>query len=354
MSTDLPEIGKVSSEIFDNIILPHLGAASKNVLVGPQHGVDVGVIDIGGSQVMALTTDPVFIVPQYGWRRAAWFAVHILASDAATSGLAPCYMTVDLNLPLSITAAEFEEMWLAFTEECEKLGIAVVAGHTGRYAGCDYPMVGGATVMSIGPKTKYVTPRGARVGDKVIITKGAAVEAAGLFAVTFPGKIAKAYGDDFAETAQDIFYQMSVVADCTVAASVGVRDRGVTAMHDATECGVWGGLFEVAQASGVGMEIDKGSIIVQAAVERICKLFDIDPYSSISEGSLVLTCRPKKANELLERLGEEGIPATTVGVVVPAEKGITYSEAGHTKTLVHPKVDPFWAAFGREMSQSAS
>jgi len=69
-------------------------------------------------------------------------------------------------------------------------------------------------------------------------------------------------------------------------------------MHDATECGVWGGLFEVARASGVGMTIDKEKIIVQDAVRNVCDLFGIDPYSSISEGTLVLTCRPHKAKEV--------------------------------------------------------
>jgi hydrogenase maturation factor len=342
-------MGKVSREAFDRVILPHLGRRNADVLVGPQHGVDVGVIDIGGGRVMAMTSDPVFIVPQYGWKRAAWFAVHILASDAATSGLAPKFMAVDLNLPLSMRAEELSEMWTTFSDECDRLGIAIVAGHTGRYAGCDYPMVGGATVMSVGPEDRYVTPRGARPGDKVIITKGAAIEASGLFAVTFPDKVAGAYGGDFAREAERLFYQMTVVKDCLTAVEVGVRDEGITAMHDATECGVWGGLFEVAEASGVGMTIDKGAIIVQEAVEKICALFEIDPYTSISEGTLVVTCRPKKAGAVVSRLSEKGVAASVVGEVVPKEKGITYSEGGKAVTLEHPKVDPFWGAFDREM-----
>ncbi|MCI0530494.1 MAG: AIR synthase, partial [candidate division Zixibacteria bacterium] len=111
MNLKLPEIGKISPEIFDQVILPRLGKKSKKVLVGPQHGVDVGVIDIGGGQVMATTCDPVFIVPEYGFERSAWFATHILASDAATSGLRPTYMCIDLNLPLSITLEELSTMW---------------------------------------------------------------------------------------------------------------------------------------------------------------------------------------------------------------------------------------------------
>jgi hydrogenase maturation factor len=140
---------------------------------------------------------------------------------------------------------------------------------------------------------------------------------------------------------------MSVVADALTAVEVGVRDNGVTAMHDATECGVWGGLVEIAQASEVGMTVEKGEIIVQDAVSKICDLFDIDPYSSISEGTLIVTCRPHKAKELNDRLNTKGIPTSIVGEVTEAKEGIRYFEDGREHPLAHPKVDPFWSAFGK-------
>ena len=350
LASELPAIGKISPEIFDEIILPHLGARSPNVLVGPQHGVDVGVVDLGGDQVMAITTDPFFIVPQYGWERAAWFAVNILASDAATSGLRPTYMTVDLNLPLSITRDALEIMWTTVHRECEKIGMAIVTGHTARYEGTDYPMVGGATVISVGSKSRYVTPNMARPGDLVIVTKGPAIEATGLFAVSLPSLVAERYGADFARRAEEIFWKMSVVDDAMAAASVGVRDDGVTAMHDATECGVWGGLFEIAQASGVGMQIDKEKIIVLDEVLKICEMFHIDPYSSISEGTLLLTCRPHKAAEVVSVLAGKGIASSIVGEVTPKEQGIRVFDGGHSRALEHPRVDPFWQAFGKALA----
>ncbi len=347
---DLPTIGKISPEIFDDLILPRLGAPSPRILAGPQHGVDVGVVDIGGGQVMATTCDPVFIVPEYGFRRAAWFALHILASDAATSGLRPTYLCVDLNLPLEITRLQLDELWTTVHEECARLGISVISGHTARYEGCHYPMVGGATVMSIGPRDRYVTPAMARVGDVVIVTKGAAIEAAGLMAVTFPDRIAAAYGEDVAREAEGLFYQMSVVEDALTAVAVGVRDDGVTAMHDATECGVWGGLYEIAQAAGVGLRVEQERIIVREDAQRICALFNMDPYASISEGTLLLTCRSHKAGAVLAALAERGIAATVVGEVTPASDGLRLVARGEERPLEHPRVDPFWAAFGRAMA----
>jgi hydrogenase maturation factor len=347
----MPVIGKVSSEIFDEVILPQLGCKHPEILVGPQHGVDVGVVDLGGGQVMVTTTDPIFVVPPYGWERSGWFAVHILASDAATSGIRPRYITMDLNLPLSIDRDGFEALWTVMHRECEKIGMAVLSGHTGRYEGCEYPMIGGATVIGIGPKDRYVTPNMARPGDVVIITKGAAIEAAGLFAVTFPQRVAQRYGEKTAREAEEIFWQMSVVEDALTAAEAGVRENGVTAMHDATECGVWGGLFEVAQASGVGMAIDKEKIIVQDAVRKVCDLFGIDPYSSISEGTLIIACRPHKAKEVIRRLGDKGIKAGMAGEIVEPREGMRIFEKGISTELAHPKVDPFWAAFGKAASQ---
>jgi len=229
--------------------------------------------------------------------------------------------------------------------------MAVISGHTGRYEGCEYPMIGGATVICIGPKDRYVTPDMARLGDIVILTKGAAIEAAGLFAVTFPDRMVERYGEKAAREAEEIFWQMSIVEDALTAMEAGVREDGVTTMHDATECGVWGGLFEVARASAVGMAIDKEKIIVQGAVRNVCELFGIDPYSSISEGTLILTCRPHKAKEVILRLGDKGIPASMAGEIVEPRHGMRYFENGTSHELIHPKVDPFWAAFGKAASQ---
>jgi len=212
-------------------------------------------------------------------------------------------------------------------------------------------MIGGATVMATGPRERYVTPAMAGAGEDVVITKGPAIEATALFAATFPKRITAAYGGDFARRADAMFEQMSVVEDALTAAAVGVRGDGVTAMHDATECGLWGGLYEVARASRVGMRIMRERIVVPEEVEKVCRLFAIDPFSSISEGTLVLTCRKHRTAEILARLAAKGIGAAAIGETLPEAEGVTLVEGGRTRALEHPRVDPFWAAFGRAMAE---
>lgn len=342
--SEIPEIGKISAEIFRELIFPRLGAKNEKILVGPQHGVDVGIVEIGGKAV-SFTSDPVFIVPEYGWERAAWFAIHILVSDSVTCGLKPCLLSIDLNLPMEMTKEQLGIMWQTMHRECEKLGIAVICGHTARYDNCHYPMVGGATVIGIGEKDEYVTPSLARAGDKIIITKGPAIEAVGIFAAMFPALIAKQFGADFARRAEQIFYKMSVVEDAMTAVSVGIREDGVTAMHDATECGVWGGLYELAEAAGLGVRVEQERIVVEDCVPEICRYFDIDPYASISEGTLIIICRQHKARQVVKALSLKGIKSSVVGELTEPEKGMVLVKGGEEEKLVHPIVDPFWKAF---------
>ena len=339
--------GKVGARVFEQVILRHLGARDPDVIVGPAHGVDVGIVRLCPGRVAAVTADPVFVVPAYGWQRAAWFAVHVLASDAALSGLPLRWLAVDLNLPRDTSDEDLEALWLAWSQACDDLGVAIVAGHTGRYDGCAWPMVGGATCAAVGADDAYVTPAMAQVGDLLVVTKGAAIEATALFAATFPDAIAEAVGHAAWAAADELFEAMTVVPEARVAAEFGLRDAGVTAMHDATEGGVLGGLAELAGASGHGLRVVAEDIPVRAEVRAVCAAVGIDPYAAISEGTLIAAVRPAHAEGYGAALQAEGIDAAIVGEVVPARHGAVLVRAGRDEVLQHPGVDPFWSAFDR-------
>ncbi|MBU1923136.1 MAG: AIR synthase family protein [Candidatus Omnitrophica bacterium] len=336
---ELPKFGKIHPDFFNQHIYHKLGKPDKSVLVKPQNGVDFGVVELG-AQVMVVSTDPFFIAKELGIEKAAWFAVHIIASDVAVSGIPPKYLAIDLNLPPEMTKDELVKMWDAVHKECKRLGISVVTGHTARYAGCNYPMVGGATMFGLGKKKELINPC-AKIGDAVIVSKGPAIETTGLMAAYFPEFIEVKYGAAFLKRAQKVFYQMSTVKDASIAASVG----GLTVMHDATECGVWGGLSEIAQHSRVGMCIDLHKIILQEEVRLVCSCFGIDPYRSISEGTLLATANKKKAKCIVSTLERSGIPASIIGEVTEQNKGMRVFSGNKSYELKHPRVDPFWGKF---------
>jgi hydrogenase maturation factor len=80
-------------------------------------------------------------------------------------------------------------------------------------------------------------------------------------------------------------------------------------------------------------------------VAEVCKYFGIDPYASISEGTLIASCRSHKADAVVAALAAKGISASIVGELTSPGKGMVLVEGGQEKRLVHPIVDPFWKAF---------
>jgi len=338
----MPELGKVDREFFDEHIYPNLGADRDDVTLGPQHGVDFGVVQVG-EKAVAMASDPVYIQATLGMEKAAWFGFHVLMSDVAVSGVPPSHLSVDLNLPPEMTDAEFRTVWETFDREARDLGVSVVTGHTGRYEGCNYPMVGGATALSVGDPEDVVRPDGAEVGDRVLITKGPAIEATALLANEFQDYID--IGDDAMDAAEERFWDQSPVKDALTAAAAGP----VTAMHDATECGVYGGLYEMARAAGVRIEADRDRVPVLPGVQELCDAVGIDPWISISEGTLLLTVAPEGVEDVLAALDDEAIPAAEIGSVVSGS-GVEIDGAD----IDHPGTDPFWATFGEYAQRRAA
>lgn len=338
----MSDLGKIDRPFFDKTIYPNLGTERDDVRLGPQHGVDFGAIDIG-ENVLVTATDPIFLMPSLGFERAAWFAFHILMSDVSVSGVAPTHFSVDFNLPPAITDEEFATVWKTFNEEARKFGVNVVTGHTGRYAGCSYPMVGGGTVLGVGDPDDLVRPDGARPGDRVLITKGPAIEATGLLANQFADLMTDELPETIVSDATARFDDMSPVRDALTAATAGP----VTAMHDATECGVFGGLYELARAAGVHLDVGTDPMPIQPGVEEACDFFDIDPWIAISEGTLLLAVAPEGVEDVLDVLEEDDIPAAEIGAV---SKGLGVTVDG--EPIDHPERDPFWATFEEFMEQA--
>jgi hydrogenase maturation factor len=341
----MTEIGKFSLDLIERIVYPRLGAKSAEVLVGPGHGRDNAIIQLGCNQVLVVTADPLSVIPALGLKDSAYLSVHLLASDLATCGFPPRFLMVNLSLPPQMKNEEFNEYWTCIDFECKKLGIAIVGGHTGRYVGSDYTVVGGGVMMTLAPEKKYLASSMSKPGDLLIMTKGTAIATTAILSRVFPRTIKKAYGTSFLKKAQLYLQKFSVVKDALTAASVGLRDKGVTAMHDVTEGGLTGALYELSEASNIGLEVKLSDVIITEEAKLVCDLFSLPPYSTLSEGTLIITVKPEKAQRVLQELELKGIKSAIIGKVTDAKSGKWVESEGRREPLRKPASDPYWKAY---------
>ena len=156
------------------------------------------------------------------------------------------------------------------------------------------------------------------------------------------------------KAADALFGSMTVVPEAIVAREFGLRDAGVTSMHDATEGGVIGGLLEVAVASNVGIRVDRERIPIRPEVRAVCDHIGIDPYTAISEGTLIASVVPGRAEAFVDALDAEGIESAVVGEILSLDEGRTVITEGREEPLTHPGLDPFWGAFGAWAADAAA
>ncbi len=338
--------GKITDEFFKAHIYPFCGHVRDEVQVGPAFGTDVSIVQLPNGYEMAMTSDPLSYIPALGMEASAWLSVQLMANDMATTGVAPQYAQLVLNLPSSVSGADFESYWKHIHHFCEKLGVAITGGHTARYEGLNSTISGGGTMIALAKQGQMLCSQMARPGHRILVTKEAALVSTSILARSFPETIKRECGEEIYEKACSLFYQTSCLQDGLVAAQTNTEQaKRVHAMHDVTECGVLGAIHEMAVASGCGVEVDPGRIPVGEAQKSICDLFNINPLEVIGAGSMIIAVSEEGEQQVVEALHAAGIQATVVGRFVSKDSGMNLLCDGKTKPLVHAGTDPYWNAF---------
>lgn len=341
---DFPEAGKIQDQFFKSHVFPYMGQAREEVTTGPGYGVDVGVIDIGNGLSMAVTSDPLSLIPTMGLKESAWLSVQLMANDMATTGFKPMYAQFILSLPYSLNAADFAEYWKYIHNYCKDLGIAITGGHTGRFQGLDSSVCGGGTMITVAPTDLILTSKGVQPGDLVIMTQECALLSTAILSLSFPDTVRKNCGQDILQEGTNLFFRTSAVEAGIIAGEINKHSKGITAMHDVTEGGVIGALQELALASGCSIIIDQEKIPVGRAQEKVSELFEINPRHCVGAGSMLITANKDIAPLLINRLESNKIKSTIIGRV--ADHNSHELIISETKQAINQSIiDPYWDAF---------
>ncbi len=334
-------LGKISGSGFDEMILPNLGAFRADVVHGPAFGVDVSVVDLGGGQGLAMTSDPLSLIPSLGLAESAWLSVHLMANDMATTGFAPQYAQMVLNLPPTLTQHDIILYCQHISKYCREIGVAITGGHTGTIEEQNSTIAGGGTMLLTAPVNKILLSCKAQPGDILIVTKECAMSSAAILAMSFPETVKQKLGNDTYQTCCELFYQTSSLVGALTAANTGM----VHAMHDVTEGGVLGAVYEMARASGLGVKVQNDLLPLGDAQQKVTSLFGIDARYCIGAGAMILAVKPGNENKVIKALEEKLIRATVIGELTDKEKGYHLISDTKDEPLPYFEKDPYWTAF---------
>lgn len=307
-------VGKLPPDLLARLIA---GAPveDERVLLGPGIGLDCAVIDLD-DHLLVCKTDPVTFATDAMGR----YLVRVNANDLATTGAVPRWLMVTLLLPEGIADEAMATTLMAeIGDSCRELGIALIGGHSEVTYGLTHPIAVGALLGLVEPG-RLVTPRGARPGDRLLLTKSVPIEATAILARERPDRLRDLLMDADLTAAQRYLDHPGI--DVTRDARIALDAGRVSAMHDPTEGGLAGALWELAEASGQTLRFDPALVPVTPLSARMCAALAIDPLAAMASGALLLTAPPRDAEDIAAALAASGIPCTDIGEVTAGSTAV--------------------------------
>lgn len=317
-------VGKLNWDELNYIIDNHKGKKRKEVKVSNGIGEDCAVVDFGSSKCV-ISTDPITGAVE----NIGKLAVNINCNDIASCGVEPLGILVTILAPPSTKLQELHDIMEELHHEALKVGAQIIGGHTEITEAVNKIIIS-CTALGKSTENEPISTSGARVGDSIIVTKNLCLEGTAILVSDYEERCSKVLNKEEIDEAKAYVDLISVVKEGIIGGKCTV-----SSMHDITEGGVLGALWEVASASGTGFVVEKELMPLSNVTNKLCDEFKVDPLKLISSGSMLMTASDPQV--VLMKLEEAGIKGTVIGNII--NSGGWIKEAGRLIEVNPPEAD---------------
>ncbi|GKU26461.1 AIR synthase family protein [Clostridium folliculivorans] len=321
--------GKLNWDDLKDLINNNKSVKRDEVRVRNGVGEDCSVIDFGEYECV-ISTDPITGAAENIGR----LAVHVNCNDVASCGVDPMAILVTILAPENTTFEEINDVMKQINEETSKINVEIIGGHTEITSAVNRIVVS-CTVLGKCISGKAVSTAGAKIGDDIVVTKSLALEGTNIIVNDKIDNLKDVLTKEEIHEAKEYINKISVIMEGKVSGEFGVNS-----MHDITEGGVLGALWELADASNVGFKVYEDRMPITAVTKKVCKVFNIDPLKLISSGSMIITT--KNGEELVKLLMKNGINSTIIGNITN-DKGILVKELEGEVIVPQPERDELFS-----------
>ena len=329
--------GKLDSELLEKIVFNNIKFKRPEVLTRPGIGEDCAVVDFGSYECI-MSTDPITAAISEIGR----LSIHISCNDIASNGIEPLGIMLAVMLPVGTTEDQIEEMMRQAGEASSELGVEIIGGHTEITPAVNKPVIV-STAIGRGDKWASQHTENMNPGDYIMITKSAGLEGTGIIACDYEQQLQEILTEEEIQQAKSLLNQVSVVKEGVAAGKIGTHG-----MHDVTEGGVLGAVWEMCQIAGTGAELWVDQVPVQPVTRKICDYFDIDYLRLISSGCMIIMVAPDKKEEMKQAMEAAGVEASYIGEIKSADNGICMKVREELIEIAPPASDELYKVVGEE------
>ena len=326
------KIGKLPEPMLIRSVLKEVGHRREEILAGPAVGRDCAVMEAKEGEVYVFSSDPITGTTKDMGRHS----VYITANDLAAAGAEPVGIMLTILLPPETREQELKEIMRGVEATCRELDIEVMGGHTEVTDVVRQPLI---SLTGVGKMKKedMMQPGGIKPGEDLVVTKWIGLEGTSIAAKEKEEELLQRFAPMFVNTAKEFDRYLSVIPEAKIAS-----EWGVSAMHDITEGGVFGALWEMAAGSKVGLDIDLKKIPIRQETVEVCEALGLNPYILMSSGSMMIAV--PDGYGLVRKLNQAGIHAAVVGKATAGNDRILRN-GEETRYLDKPQSDELYKIY---------
>lgn len=295
------KIGKLPEPVLIRSVLKKVNHRRDEVLVGPAVGQDCAALCVGSDEALVMSADPITGTT----KDIGSLSVYITTNDLAAAGAEPLGVMLTVMLPETVDEPELRKMMEDVERTCAALNVEVLGGHTEITDVVKQALISVTGVGKI-KKDHLTTLKGIEADQDLVVTKWIGLEATTIIAKEKEEELAARFSPRLIKTAKEFDQYLSVIPESRIAV-----EHGISAMHDITEGGIFGALWEMASGADLGVEIDLKKIPIRQETVEVCEFFNVNPYLIMSSGSMLIAA--KDGNGLVNKLEAAGIHAAVIG-----------------------------------------
>ena len=296
------ETGKLPADHLVQLLDKYKGAIRPDVLMAGKLGEDCSYIKVA-DQTIVVATDPVTAAES----DLGTIAFNINMNDIATSGAEGVGILVTILLPPDSKPKILDTIMQELHDLCLAHGVQILGGHTEVTDSVNRPIVSVTAVGRV-PYGEEIYSKGLKAGDSLVVSKALGIEGTMILADIHKDVAKKVLTKEELKLIDGFKDQMSVIPEGRIGKKLGVHS-----MHDITEGGILGGVYEVVKASGVGCELFASAFPFYDVTLKLTKALGLDEKKLISSGSMLFGTNEPDA--LIKELEKNDIPATIIGKI---------------------------------------
>lgn len=322
-------IGKVSNTVLQRSVMKQIKHRRDDIILSAGVGEDCSAVKIGVEEILVVSTKSVTGTEQ----ELGELAVYGVANSLAAGGANIMGIALNILLPEQAREIVIKRLVSQIEEVCILLNTEILEVNTQVTKSVNQPLL---TITGLGTckKGALVPTKELQAGNDIVMTKWTGLLGTARLATNRMEELTKKYTRDFISKAAAFTKYSSAVKDATVAKQVGV-----TCMHYVDERGIYGALWDLSLAAGVGFEVELAQIPIRQETVEVCEFYDLNPYQLMAGGSLLIGATDGSA--MVKGLSEAGIPAKVIGKAVKGNDKIIVRE-GERFSLEPPKTDEFY------------